>query len=199
MRRAMDHYEREAETIASHAGVREAVDAMRDAAVGSLVVLDAESHPIGILTDRDLLERVIAEGRDVSATSVADVMTSPLHTASPEDPLERVVQLMGAKGVRRVPIVRDGSLVGLVSLDDALATLSDELHDLAAGTRRAVSAAERAARARELARDIGARARHVGEQLEELGAEVKSTLTRELENLQERIRTRRGGGPPQAP
>jgi CBS domain-containing protein len=195
----MDHYEREVETIASHAGVRDAVDAMRNAAVGSLVVLDAEGHPIGILTDRDLLERVIAEGRDVGATHVADVMSAPLHAASPEDSLDRVVQLMGAKGVRRVPIVRDGSLVGLVSLDDALAALSDELHGLAGGTRRAISAAERAARARELARDIGARARHVGEQLEELGAEVKSTLTRELENLQERVRARRGGGPPPAP
>jgi CBS domain-containing protein len=195
----MDHYEREVETIGSHAGVRDAVDAMRNAAVGSLVVLDAEGHPIGIVTDRDLLERVIAEGRDVGATRVADVMSAPLHAAGPEDSLERVVQLMGAKGVRRVPIVRDGSLVGLVSLDDALAALSDELHGLAGGMRRAISAAERAARARELARDIGARARHVGEQLEELGAEVKSTLTRELENLQERVRARRGGGPPPAP
>ena len=191
MRPVSDHYEREVASIASHAGIRDAVEAMRDAGVGSLVVVDGESHPVGILTDRDLLERVIAESRDVGATRVSDVMSSPLHTATPDEPLDRVVQVMSSKAVRRVPIVRDGKLVGLVTLDDALATLSDELHELSAASRRAISAAERAARARELARDIGARARQVGEQLEDLGAEVRSTLNREIESLQERIRSRR--------
>lgn len=196
MRAVKDHYEREVETIAAQAGVRDAADAMRDTGLGSLVVVDAENHPIGILTDRDLLERVIAESRDVGTTSVADVMSRPLHTASPEDSLDRVVQIMSASGVRRVPVVREGALVGMVTLDDALVTLSDELHELAASRRRAASAAERSARARELARDIAERARQVGEQLDELGAEVKSKLARELEGLQERMRARRGGSAP---
>jgi len=195
VRPARDHYEREVETIASQASVRDAADAMRDSGMGSLIVLDVDGHPIGMLTDRDLVERVIAESRDAGTTSVADIMSSPLHTASPDDPFDRVVQVMAAKGVRRVPIVRESALTGVVTLDDALAALSDELHELAAGRRRTVSAAERAARARELAREIGERARHLGEQLDELGAEVKSKLARELEGFQERIRARRGGDP----
>ncbi|HEU4430029.1 MAG TPA: CBS domain-containing protein [Myxococcota bacterium] len=192
MRAAIDHYEREVATVGSQASVREAADAMRASGAGSLVVLDEETHPVGILTDRDLLERVIADGRDVGATRVCDVMTQPLQVASPDDPLDRVVEVMSANGVRRVPIVRNGALTGIVTLDDALAALSDELHELTAGRRRAISTAERGARARELAREIAQRAREVGEQLDELGAEVKSTLTRELEALQERIRSRRG-------
>jgi CBS domain-containing protein len=191
MRAATDHYEREVETIGAQATVKEAADAMRTGGVGSLVVLDGESRPVGILTDRDLLERVIADGRDVGGARVSDVMTQPLLSASPDDPLDRVIDVMSANGVRRVPIVRNGKLTGIVTLDDALAALSDELHELTAGRRRAISAAERGARARELAREIAQRAREVGEQLDELGAEVKSTLTRELEGLQERIRSRR--------
>jgi len=185
-----NHYERKVATIPADAPVVGAADAMRDAAVGSLVVVDGEGHPIGILTDRDLLERVIAAGRDVGSTSVSDVMSRPLHPAAPGDPLDRVVEVMSARGVRRVPIVRDGSLVGMVTLDDALAALADELHDVARGRRRALAAAARSARARDVARQVRKRARHIGEQIDGLGGEVKTKLARGLGELNERVRTK---------
>jgi CBS domain-containing protein len=192
MKATIEHFEKDVVTIGSAVPVRDAADAMRNAGVGSLVVTDAEGHPIGIVTDRDLLERVIAESRDVGTTSVGDVMTRPLHSAAPSDPLDRVVEVMSAHGVRRVPIVRDGALTGMVSLDDVLVSVSEELYELTAGRKRALSATERAARARELARDIGQRARDVAEQLDDLGTEIKGTLARELESLQDKFRSRRG-------
>jgi CBS domain-containing protein len=188
----VEHYHREVATIPGDVMVREAADTLKARAVGSLVVL-GDGGPVGIVTDRDLLERVVAEGKDAGATRVSEVMSQPLQVASPEDPLERVVELMSAKGIRRVPVARDGQLIGLVALDDVLAEVAGELHGLAEGMRRELAVAQRGARARELARDVGERARELGEQLEDLGSEAKQRLLRELEGLRERIRARKGG------
>jgi CBS domain-containing protein len=186
-----EHYRKDVATIAAEATAREAADAMKVRAVGSLVVLQ-NGQPAGIVTDRDLLKRVVADGKDAGSTPVADVMSQPLQVAAPADPLERIVGLMSEQGVRRVPVVRNGELVGIVALDDVLAEVADELHDLAEGTRREVYTAQRNARARELARDMGERVRDLGEQLEQLGTEAKDNLLRELDGLRKRIRSRKG-------
>jgi CBS domain-containing protein len=185
-----EHYQREVATLPAEATARDAADAMKARAVGSLVVLRGE-EPVGILTDRDLLERVVADGRDAGTTSAADVMSQPLQVAEPEDPLDRVVELMSARGIRRVPVVRDGVLIGLVALDDVLAEVADELHDLAQGVRRELYTAEFGARARELARDVRDRVRDLGGQVEHLGVEAKDNLVREIDGLRERIRDRK--------
>jgi CBS domain-containing protein len=182
-----DHYHKDVATIPVEATARDAADAMRARAVGSVVVL-RDGEPVGILTDRDLLARVVADGKDAGVTSIADVMSQPLHVAHPEDPLDRVVELMSARGIRRVPVVRDGELVGMVTLDDVLAEVAGELHDLAEGMRRELYTAEFSARARELARDVRGRVQDLGEQLEHLGIEAKDNLLRELDGLRARIR-----------
>lgn len=185
-----EHYQKDVATIPGEATAREAADLMKAKAVGSLVVL-RDGGPVGIVTDRDLLERVVASGKDAAATSAADIMSQPLQVASPEDPLDRIVELMSARGIRRVPVVRDGELVGIVALDDVLAEVAEELYDLAEGTRRELYTAQRSARARELARDVGDRVRDLGEQLEHLGVEAKDSLLREVDGLRERIRGRK--------
>lgn len=186
----VDHYRREVVTILASAPVRDAADLMRDKATGSLVVMSETGSPVGIVTDRDLLERVIAEAREVGSTRVADVMSQPLHTASGSDPLERVVGVMSSRGVRRVPIVEDGKLLGIVSLDDVLSEVADELHDLAEGRRSELRSAERGARARELARELRDRARDLGEQIGDLGSDAKASLTRDIDDLRKRMRAR---------
>ena len=185
-----EHYQKDVATIPGEATALDAADAMKARAVGSLVVL-RDGAPVGIVTDRDLLERVVADGKDAGATPTAEVMSQPLHVARPEDPLDRIVELMSAQGIRRVPVVRDGELVGIVALDDVLAEVAEELHDLAEGTRRELRTAQRSARALELARDLGDRVRDLGEQLEHLGVEAKDRLLRELDGLRERIRGRK--------
>ncbi len=182
-----EHYRKQVATIAAEATARDAADAMKDGAVGSLVVL-RNGAPVGIVTDRDLLERVVAAGKDAAATSTAEVMSQPLQTVGPEEPLERIVERMSAHGIRRVPVVHEGELVGIVSLDDVLAEMAEELHDLVQGTRRELFVAQRTARAREIARDVGERVRDLGEQLEHLGGEAKDRLLHELDGLRERMR-----------
>lgn len=185
-----EHYHKDVVTIAADATARDAADLMKDRAVGSLVVV-REREPVGMVTDRDLLERVVAGGRDAGATSAAEVMSQPLRVAGPEDPLERIVEQMAAQGIRRIPVVRDRELVGMVALDDALARIADELHDLAQGMRRELFAAQRNARAREVVRDLGDRVRDLGEQIEHLGSGAKDGLLREIDGLVERIRGRK--------
>jgi CBS domain-containing protein len=182
-----DHYQKDVATIPAEATARDAAVAMRTRAVGSVVILRG-GEPVGILTDRDLLERVVAEGKDAAETSTADVMSQPLHVVDPEDPLDRVVELMSARGIRRIPVVREGELVGIVTLDDVLSEVTAELHDLAEGVRRELYTAEFSARARELARDVRSRVQDLGQQLEHLGVEAKDNLLRELDGLRGRIR-----------
>lgn len=186
-----EQYQKDVATIPAEASVRVAADAMKARAVGSLVVM-RDGKPAGIVTDRDLLERVVADGLDAASTPTADVMSEPLRTASPEDPLDRVVDLMSSQGIRRVPVVRNEELIGIVALDDVLAEVAAELHDLAQGTRKELTIAQRRARARAIAHDLGERMRDLGEQLEHVGAEAKAGLARELDGLRERIRGEKG-------
>lgn len=187
---AARHYLRDVATIPSECSVRRAAETMRAQAVGSLVVLD-NGKPVGIVTDRDLLERVVAIGHEPASTAIDEVMSEPLRVASPEDPLDQIVEIMSSFGVRRVPIVEEGELVGIVTLDDILAGIAEELRDLAEGTRREVHMAQHKARAREIARDVGQQFKDLGELLEHVGAEAKSNLLREIDELRERIRGRK--------
>jgi CBS domain-containing protein len=106
----------------------EAARRMRERGVGTLLVLDKSRRPIGIVTDRDLALRVLAEGRDPGATPVGGIMTEGPRTVSEETPIESALGLMKAGGFRRLPVVdREGRLAGIVSLDDVLALLAEEM------------------------------------------------------------------------
>lgn len=117
--------------------VQVAASRMNARKVGTLVVLDDESHPIGLLTDRDLAVRVVGKGLNGFETFVQEVM-SPLPDAVAEDaPIESALAQMRAKAIRRLPVVdSDGKLVGLISLDDILELLCEEFEDIAKLVRR---------------------------------------------------------------
>jgi CBS domain-containing protein len=101
---------------------------MRQRAVGTLVIVNAARQPIGIITDRDIMERVVAEARDATNTLVGDIMTRDLMTIAEDEPIQVALPRMRRGGFRRLPVVdREGSLVGLVSMDDILMLLSEEL------------------------------------------------------------------------
>lgn len=109
---------------------------MRDEHVGSLVVVEDEDggrRPIGMITDRDILVHVLGEERPkVDTLSVGDVMSKELIRAWEDEPLLDVLKRMRSYGIRRVPVV-DGNdfLVGLISFDDLVEQIADEMHDLA--------------------------------------------------------------------
>jgi len=123
--------QREVDTADSKECARAAARRMATRCVGTLVILDKEKRPVGILTDRDLAVRVLAEGLNPDTTPVADVMTLHPTTINENTSIEDVLALMRAKSVRRLPVVeRQGRLVGLVSVDDVLALLAEEFRHL---------------------------------------------------------------------
>jgi CBS domain-containing protein len=90
---------------------------MRDHRVGSVVVCDPEGEPVGMVTDRDLAVRVLAEERP-AGEPIREHASRPLVTGEPEMDLEEAAALMVTHRVRRLPVVESGNLVGIVTLDD---------------------------------------------------------------------------------
>jgi CBS domain-containing protein len=102
---------------------------MRDRQVGTVIVVD-DRRPVGIVTDRDLAVRVLAGGLDPQ-TRVSEVMTPSPTTIQEDATIVIALGYMRAGGFRRLPVVRgDGSLVGIVALDDVLGQMADELAEI---------------------------------------------------------------------
>ncbi len=115
---------------------------MRDARVGSVVVTRSE-RPIGIVTDRDLALRVVAEERNATTTRVSDVVTYGPFVLQESDEIETAVRSMREHGVRRMPVVdADGRLIGMVSADDLVTLFGGELAALAEGVAESTDAYE---------------------------------------------------------
>lgn len=104
-------------TVASNTSLEEAARRMRDAGIGNVIVMDGEQIT-GILTDRDIVVRAVAEGWDLGSTPVGEVASRDLTTVAPTDPIDAAVTLMRERSVRRLPVVEDGRPVGIVSLGD---------------------------------------------------------------------------------
>lgn len=108
--------------------VWQAAERMHQRAVGTLVVVDDNERPVGIVTDRDLVERVLAKALDPNVTTIGSVMTEALQTVSEHDAIEQAITVMRRERCRRLPVVDGaGELVGLLSLDDVLQLLAEEL------------------------------------------------------------------------
>lgn len=113
----------------------EAARMMRDENIGCVVVAE-DDRPLGIVTDRDLVLRVMAPGGEAEKFQLRDVMTSEPIFVSVDQSLEQVVAAMRDLAIRRVPAVdENGNLCGMVSLDDVLLCLVDQLGDLAEAVR----------------------------------------------------------------
>ena len=99
------------------ASVHEAARAMRDQEIGDVIVI--EHHQVcGIITDRDIAVRVVAEAKDPATTALADICSHSLLTVTPTDSVEHAVRLMRTHAIRRLPVVEEGKAVGIVSLGD---------------------------------------------------------------------------------
>ncbi len=104
-------------TVDADTTVKKAVETMNKHEIGSLVVMK-RNKLVGILTERDILKRVLAESRNPEKTKVSEIMTTPVITASPTTDLEEAAKLMFEKNVKKLPVVSKGKLVGLVTLTD---------------------------------------------------------------------------------
>ncbi len=118
MTRIADIMSTDVSTIQPQESLRRAAQCMRELDVGSLPVWDG-ARLLGMLTDRDIVVRGIADGLDPDAACVSDIMTPEVQTCAPEQDTEDVKRLMGRLRLRRLPIVdADQRLVGIVSLGD---------------------------------------------------------------------------------
>lgn len=115
--------------------VAEAARLMRDQHVGSILIVDEQGGkrvPVGIVTDRDLVVEVIAPELDPEVITEGDIMMTGFAVAKEETGVFEAIQYMRAKGVRRLPVVDiEEKLVGIVTLDDLLILLLEELDALA--------------------------------------------------------------------
>ncbi len=104
-------------TIDENASVKEAADIMNQHEIGCLIAV-RKGKAIGIITERDLLKRVIVEGKNAKKTKVKEVMSSPLEVVAPDTSLEEALQLMFQKKIKKLPVIYKNRLLGLVSLTD---------------------------------------------------------------------------------
>ena len=120
--------------VGERSTVAEAARIMRDLDVGAVPVCDGQHRLVGVITDRDIALRVAAEGCDSAATEVKDVMTRDPIACDVDSRLSDVAGVMEKFQIRRVPIVDSSDkVVGLVTLDDLLALLSEEMADMGKG------------------------------------------------------------------
>lgn len=106
------------ESIDAQATALDAARIMNEQRVGSLLVTDENDSPVGILTERDLLTRIIAAERSPSTTLVSAIMSSPIMTCRAGTKLDELRQVMREERIRHVPVVDDHAIVGMVSIGD---------------------------------------------------------------------------------
>ena len=99
--------------------VQDAAKEMKGEGIGSLIIIDS-GKPIGIITESDILKKVVAEGLDSSKILVDDVMTSPIIAVKPDTTIEEAIKTMGELGIRRLPVVENDKLVGMTTQKDIL-------------------------------------------------------------------------------
>ncbi len=97
--------------------VQDAATVMRDNDIGDVVVVE-DGQVSGILTDRDIAVRAVAEGRDASSTEVREICTTGIEAIEPDASVDDALRTMREHDIRRLPVVKNGRPVGIVSLGD---------------------------------------------------------------------------------
>jgi CBS domain-containing protein len=107
----------------------QAAKLMADNHIAALVVVDGESKIIGIVTERDMTQRIIAAGLDGKTTPVKHIMTENPDTLSPEDSAGDALELMQTRNYRHLPVTEDGKCIAIVSIRDLYASVKEALEE----------------------------------------------------------------------
>ncbi len=105
-------------SIGAETSLYEAAKFMNEENVGTVLISDKYKKLLGLVTDRQIIIRAIAYGRSLSTTTVEDIMVKWPMTISPETTCKEALVLMGNYGYRRLPVEKDGNLVGIISISD---------------------------------------------------------------------------------
>jgi CBS domain-containing protein len=104
-------------TLPADRSVLDAARCMRDSDIGDVIIVQGD-RVAGILTDRDIVVRAVAEGRDPAQTKVAEVATMDPATVAPDDSIDDAIRIMRERNIRRLPVVENGRPVGVVTIGD---------------------------------------------------------------------------------
>jgi len=110
-------------TIEAWASAKKAAELMNHHDIGCLIVVDGD-RPIGIVTERDMLKRVLLRMRDPHRVRISHIMSKPLITSKPETDIRKAVSTMNERRIKKLPVVEQGRLLGLVSLTDVVRSLA---------------------------------------------------------------------------
>jgi len=147
--KTIDICNRQVVTVLADSTLADVARLMRKNHVGAVVVVDGSDSrkPLGIVTDRDIVIEVVAQGQAASTLKAGEVMSESLATTKSDDDVSWALKIMRDHGVRRLPVVDGrGAMVGIVALDDLLRFYASLLNDVAQtlGTERIVEGALRA-------------------------------------------------------
>ncbi len=106
------------QTCPADSSVSEAAEVMRDNDIGDVIVLKDDGSVCGIVTDRDITVRAVAEGRDASSTRLDEICSHDVTTISPDEDSQEAARIMREQAVRRLPVTDGGRPVGIVSIGD---------------------------------------------------------------------------------
>jgi len=115
--------------------VRQLAKKMEIAGIGSIVIT-SKGKPVGIVTDRDITIKVCAPKKNPDEVTAKEIMSTPLLTIEPDAPLEKACQLMAERGIRRLPVVEDDRLVGIISVRNLITRSPTYVNKLFAGEWR---------------------------------------------------------------
>ncbi len=112
-------------SIGPDATVYEALALMAEKGIGALMVMDG-TRPVGLFSERDYARNVILKGRASRDTPVREIMSSPVLCVTPQQPLEEAMALMTEHRVRHLPVIREGQVLGMVSIGDLIKSIISE-------------------------------------------------------------------------
>lgn len=110
-------------TVEAEDTVKKAAELMDKHGIGCLIVINY-NNPVGIVTEGDMLKKVILERRDPAKIKVGNIMSAPLITSYPQAEIRDAVRLMNERRIKKLPVIEEGNLIGLVSLTDVMRSLA---------------------------------------------------------------------------
>jgi CBS domain-containing protein len=123
VRDAMTAYPR---TVRAEDSVVDAAKIMEEEDVGSVPVVDVDNVLVGMITDRDIALRVVAAGKEPRSTTVGEVATKEVSPAYPDEPLDRALEQMAHRQVRRLPVIEDDRVVGILAQADVVQEVKEK-------------------------------------------------------------------------
>jgi predicted transcriptional regulator len=130
---------KEITSLPENATAMDAAKYMTDMNVGSVIITDEKDKPVGIVTDRDIVTKVIANEKEANLVRLKEIMNSPVIAINIEKDIIDATRLMAEYWIRRLPVVdKTGKIVGVLSLDDILIFLGQEIQNIANALKREI-------------------------------------------------------------